>query len=702
MGKLLLEIGTEEIPSSYIRKAANDLRSIAAKKLVDAMLEPEERPGASIITFATPRRLAMLVEEVPEKQQKRTNKVNGPPQKAAFDNEGKPTKAGLGFAKKYGKQIGDLQIEDTPKGEYTYLEIEEGGENSADVLKKILPEIISAIAFPKTMRWGSGETRFTRPIRSVLALLGGETIKFSMEGLKSGNTTFGHRFASNGAVTIKTPDSYETSLKSASVIVDPEKRKAIIIKSLEEAGNKTGSSAVPDEELVETVCFLTENPVAVTGSFDNKYLDLPRELLITVMKHHQRYFAMENARGTLANSFVAFSNIDCADLSVVRKGYERVLEARLSDARFFFDEDQKHKLEHFAEKLSSVVYQKGLGTMADKTDRIKSIAAQIADAICPDEKSSVETAANLCKADLTTSMVYEFPELQGIMGREYAKAQGMDDEIAQAIDEHYKPRFSGDELPSGNVATAVALADKIDTICGTFALGHIPTGSEDPFSLRRHAIGIVRILLTDYGNNLTLYKLIGKGVSSLPNDVVKDVEKVYDNIDAFFKANITPFFNARITSDFQSRGLSFDVIDAIVEAYPDYYLPDALKRCEALAEMKKEDYCENLSISFKRAKNIVKEHFSTDIDESLLEEAVEKELMASLKKREENLAPLIESKDYERALKEIAEIRSAVDYFFDGVMVMADDNKLKENRLSILRRVVNLFEKVADFSKLVY
>jgi len=691
MGKLLLEIGTEEIPSAYIPAAYPKLIEIANEKLCDAMLVPGV--NAEIQVYGSPRRLLLVVDKILERQETRTNKVYGPPKKAAIDKDGKPTKAGLGFAKKYGRPFEEVKIEDTPKGDYLYLEIEEGGKDALEVLQNILPQIISEISFPKTMRWGSGEIRFTRPIRSILALLGSETIKFSIDGLKSGNTTFGHRFASNGAVTIKSPDSYEASLETAGVIADPEKRKAIIKKSLKEAGQKTGTSPVHDEELVETVCYLTENPVAVVGTFDEKYLDLPRELLITVMKHHQRYFAMENARGKLANSFVAFSNIDCADLSVVKKGYERVLEARLSDARFFFDEDRKHKLEHFAEKLGSVVYQKGLGTMADKTRRIKLIAAQVADVICPNEKSKVERAADFCKADLTTNMVYEFPELQGIMGREYAKAQGIDDETAQAIDQHYRPRFSGDELPSGNIATAVALADKMDTICGAFALGHIPTGSEDPFSLRRHANGVVRICLTEYGDKLSLDNLIHQGINSLPDDVAKDKNNLYMIVKGFFRG--------RIKSDFQSRGLSFDVIDAIL-ATRVTYLPDALKRCEALAEMKKEDYGENLSISFKRAANIVKEHFSTDVDESILDEAVEKELFSSLKKREEKVAPLMESKDFENALKEIAEIRSAVDNFFDGVMVMADDPKLKENRLSILRRVVNLFENVADFSKLVY
>ena len=411
------------------------------------------------------------------------------------------------------------------------------------------------------------------------------------------------------------------------------------------------------------------------------------------MKHHQRYFAMEKARGKLANSFVAVSNIDCPDISVVRKGYERVLEARLADARFFFDEDKKHPLSHFAQKLAGVVYQKGLGSVADKTERLKRIAGKIADEICGDKKQSVDKAASFCKADLTTSMVYEFPELQGIMGREYARIQGESDEVAKAIDEHYRPRFSGDDLPSGAVATAVALADKIETVCGHFALGLIPTGSEDPYSLRRHANGVVRICLNEYGEKLSIDNLINQGINSLPEKVVKDKNNLY--------MLIKDFFRGRIKSDFQSRSLSFDVIDAIL-ATGITYLPDALKKCEALAEMKKEDYCENLSISFKRAANIVKEHFTTDVDEKMLKEKVEKELLTSLKKREEKVSPLIESKDFDSALKEIAEIRTAVDNFFDGVMVMTDDQKLKENRLSLLRRVVNLFEKVADFSRLVY
>jgi glycyl-tRNA synthetase beta chain len=311
----------------------------------------------------------------------------------------------------------------------------------------------------------------------------------------------------------------------------------------------------------------------------------------------------------------------------------------------------------------------------------------------PDKLSEVEKAAELCKADLTTAMVYEFPELQGIMGREYAKAQGEDDEVAKAIDEHYRPKFSGDELPSGDVATAVALADKIETICGTFALGHIPSGSEDPFALRRHAIGVVRILLTDYGKKLSLDELISIGTEPLPDNVVNDRRKL--------KGDVYGFFKSRLQHDLLSRKLPYDVIEAVLVTSVEH-LPDALKRCEALAEMKKEDYCENLSISFKRASKIILGHTPTDLDESMLLEPAEKELLASLKKREKNIFPLLEAKDFEGALKEVAEIRTAVDNFFDGVMVIVDDEKVKANRLSLLQRVVNLFDELADFSKLVY
>ncbi|MEE8484242.1 MAG: glycine--tRNA ligase subunit beta, partial [Nitrospinota bacterium] len=610
--------------------------------------------------------------------------------------------AALGFAKKFGLSVGDLKTEDTPKGEYLYLTVEEGGGETAEILKNILPGIITDIPFPKAMRWGAGETRFARPIRSIVSIFGKTEITFAVEGLKSGVRAFGHRF--NGKpevaqeVVIDSPDNYEKIMEKAGVIVNPDKRIKMINKAFDAIETEYKIKVIRDSELVETVCYLTEKPVGIAGTFSENYLDLPRELLITVMKHHQKFFSSEKSDGTFSNLFIGIGNTDCKDLSVVRKGYERVLAARLADARFFFDEDRKRTLKDFAEKLSGIVYIKGLGTIADKTRRIAEIAVKTARTVCPEKTEQALKAANLCKADLATSMVYEFPELQGIMGREYAKHEGLGDGVALAIEQHYLPRFSGDDLPSSEVARCVALADKIETLTGCFALGIQPTGSEDPFSLRRHALGIIRILLASTpssNDGLSLTQLVESGLGVLPDNLKGEKEKA--------KSDLLNFFAGRIKSEFMGQGISYDVVDAVL-ATGFGNLPDTLNKCGALAEMKKHDYSENLSITFKRVAHIVKGQHRHDggMDEKLLSEKVETELYDSLLEREKNVAPLLEKKDYAGALKEIAEIRKEVDAFFDGVMVMVDDENLRNNRLGLLRRVTGLFSDLADFSKLVF
>ncbi len=693
--KLILEIGTEEIPSSYVPPAAGALAEITAKRFEAAGIS-----HGKISTLATPRRLVLFADDMPDTQEKRTKKVSGPPKKAAFDKDGKPTKAALGFAKKFGLSVGDLKTEDTPKGEYLYLTVEEGGGETVEILKKVLPEIITNIPFPKAMRWGAGETRFARPIRSIVSLFGKNEIVFTVEGLKSGVRAFGHRFSGKAEAIpeaiIDSPDNYEKIMEKAGVIVNPGRRIEMINKAFDAIETEHNVKVIRDPELVETVCYLTEKPVGVAGTFSENYLDLPRELLITVMKHHQKFFSSEKSDGSFSNTFVGISNTDCDDLSVVRKGYERVLAARLADARFFFDEDRKHTPEDFAKKLSGIVYIKGLGTIADKTRRIAEIAVKTAQTLCPEKTEQVEKAANLCKSDLATSMVYEFPELQGIMGREYAKHEGLEDGVAVAIEEHYLPRFSGDELPSSEVARCVALADKIETLTGCFALGIQATGSEDPFSLRRHALGIIRILLSSTpssNNGLSLTQLVESGLEVLPNNLKGDKKKV--------EIDLLNFFTGRIKSEFMGQGISYDVIDAVL-ATGFGNLPDTLNKCGALAEMKKHDYSQNLSITFKRAAHIVKGHHSDNVDGKLLLENVETGLYNSLLEREKNVAPLLEKKDYAGALKEIAEIRKEVDAFFDGVMVMVDDENLRNNRLGLLQRVTGLFSDLADFSKLVF
>jgi len=687
MAKLLLEIGSEEIPASYIPSAAEKLKEKAG-----ILLEKKFLPYKELRTFGSPRRLVLVADGIPPVQEKRTRKVSGPPAKVALDKDGHPTGAGLGFAKKFGKDFSEVQVESTPKGDYLYLLLEEGGGKTGRLLEKLLPSLIEEIPFPKTMRWGNGTTHFARPIRSIVALLDSEILKFRVGSVSSGNITFGHRFLSNGAITIDSPGAYEETLRNACAIVSPEQRKRVILEAFEKTEKENSVRIISDEELLEEVRYLTEYPVAVFGGFDENFLELPRELLITVFKHHQKFFAVEDADGKLANRFVAISNILTDSMPDIQKGFERVLSARLSDARFFFDEDRKHKLAEFAEKLGGIRYQKGLGTIADKTARVSEIAATIADTLCPDKKRRVALASALAKADLTTSMVYEFPELQGVMGREYALAEGISEPVARAIDEHYLPRFSGDALPSNDTAVCVALADKLETVCGFFALGKIPTGSEDPFSLRRHALGIVRILL---GNKkeIPLSGLISAGINQLPDEIVADCSNL--------KNEILSFFEGRIKAEFTALGMPYDVVDAVLAAGFEF-LPDTLQRCEALAEMKKENYSENLSITFKRAAHIVKGHDSAEIDERLLEDEVEKKLWNAVSECEKEVAPLLERNDYSAALIEIAKIRNDVDNFFDGVMVMADDARIRDNRLGLLRRVTKLFEKLADFSRLVF
>jgi len=625
-------------------------------------------------------------------------KLSGPPKKSAVAPDGSFTGVATGFAKKYGMEARELQLETTPKGEYFFLMVEETGRETAKIIEEILPQAILSLPYPKTMRWGDGEIRFARPIRSILALFGKATLQFSLGGLAAGNTTRGHRFLSKGLLTVASPEEYEAALAKAGVTVDPARRKQSILRQFDELDARLACRVIRDGELADEVCHLTENPVAVDGSFKESYLALPRELLIIVMKRHQRYFPVEDVGGKLTNRFVAFSNINCDDISAVRKGYERVLEARLSDARFFHDEDSKRPLAHFAQKLSGITYQKGLGTVADKVARVVNISCTLAPAICPTRETEVMAAAELCKADLSSQMVFEFPELQGIMGREYAKAQGIDSVVADAIDQHYRPRFSGDVLPETDVAVCVALADNIETIAGCFALEFIPTGSEDPFSLRRHALGIIRILLDKAP--LSLAAIIEAGIQCLPDHLKPDQTKL--------RHELMEFFHGRIKNEFEARrGISHDVVDAVLGAGRNerlFFLTNLFKLCDALRAMKAEPYAEALSITFRRAANIVKgQPASTELNEALLTAKVEKELYNAYLEVEKKVTPLKEAKNYMEVLKTIAGIRSAVDGFFDGVMVMDKDNpRLMDNRIALLRKVTSLFEDMADFSKLVF
>ncbi|MBI3793572.1 MAG: glycine--tRNA ligase subunit beta [Nitrospinae bacterium] len=714
--KLLFEILSEEIPAGYIQPAADALAEFVQKKFEAVGLKP-----TATASFATPRRIAVVVSGLPDKQEARTKKVSGPPKKSAVAPDGSFTPVAVGFAAKHGKKAEDLQSETTPKGEYLFLNIEEPGRETARVAEEILKEAITSLPFKKTMRWGNGDLRYARPLRSILALFGTETLNVTAGGLKSGNTTAGHRFMSEGVITVVSPDDYESSLEKAHVTADPKKRKALVEKQFDDMG-RDGIAPVRDDGLIDEVCNLTESPVAVVGSFKESYLDLPRELLVTVMKHHQRYFPAESPDGRITNKFVAFSNTACPDMTNVRKGYERVLTARLSDARFFFDEDRKHPLEHFQQKLAGVTYMKGLGSLADKVSRIRKISEGLArllkkeNTIDAQTVLDVETSADLCKFDLATQMVFEFPELQGIMGREYAKAKGVDGRLAEAIDQHYRPRFAGDALPGSAVASIVALADKIDAICACWAIDLIPTGSEDPYSLRRHALGIIRILLEN-GMPITIAELADTGNINLPDDLRPEgryktwsKEAIKGNFKAIKGKGMPNFFIERIKYEFKTRrNLDYDVIDAVLFADTDhYYLTDLLNICEALTEVKKLPYAQDLAITFRRAANITKgkeklADVNAVLNEKFFQENAEKDLYNAYLEKERVATPLKRKADYRGALKEIAEMRTYIDKFFDSVMVMdAGKPELMNNRIALLRTVTGLFGDMADFSKLVF
>ncbi|MGH7430001.1 MAG: glycine--tRNA ligase subunit beta, partial [Candidatus Methylomirabilaceae bacterium] len=487
---LLFEIGTEEIPSGYMAPALKDLEAEARR------LFQEQRVAFSgVRTFGTPRRLVLYVERLEETQSDRVREIIGPARSVAYDQEGRPTKAALGFARAQGIPVEKLQVKTLDRGDYVVASIEERGARLEELLPAILPRLVSSLSFPKFMRWGQGTTRFVRPIRWLLALYGGRVIPFDIDGVRSGNRTFGHRFLSRGQIRIRGFEDYVKRLEERHVIVDQARRRQLVVKLAQEAAAKVGGKPVLDDDLVESVTYLVEFPNVVCGGFQREYLSLPRDVIMTPMRKHQRYFPVVDKAGQLLPHFIAISNMQARDMEVIREGNERVLRARLKDADFFFKEDRKIPLADRVPKLGGIIFQERLGTMLDKVERLQQLVAYLCGRIAPELTDDAQRAAQLCKADLVTTMVKEFPNLQGTMGREYARLSGESPAVAHAIEEHYLPRFAGDRLPESLCGAIVGLADRIDSICGCFGIGLIPSGSEDPYALRRLGQGVVQLLL---------------------------------------------------------------------------------------------------------------------------------------------------------------------------------------------------------------
>ena len=686
MKELLLEIGTEEIPAGFIPQALMDLESLAKKELEASRIDFN-----GIKTLGTPRRLVLVIESVSEKQRDEETKKIGPSKQSAFDAKGNPTKAAIGFAKSQSVPVESLTMIQTEKGEYVCAVKKESGRVTSEILSTLLPKWILSIPFQKSMRWADVPIRFARPIHWILALFGGEVVSFEVGNIRSGNMTYGHRFMNPGPISVKDFQSYLQKTREASVIVDPVERKKRVEDEMIREGAKVSGRVLKDEELLNEVNFLVEYPVALCGTFDNKFLSLPREILIHSMKEHQRYFPVVDDHGILLPYFVCISNIHPKSREVVVKGNEKVLRARLSDAAFFFEDDLKISLEKRVEQLKKVVFQAKLGTSYEKVMRFKQLALWMTERIDPKLREAVERTSLLCKADLVTGMVGEFPKLQGIVGKEYARLTKERPEVAEAIYEHYLPGFAGDRLPSGPIGDIVSIADKMDTIVGCFGVGLVPTGTADPFGLRRQALGIIRIIL-EKKYSISLTGLIEESEKQLKGKMERPVEKV--------KEEVLDFFRVRYQNFLLDKEYPFDVTDAVLSISFDELL-DVQGRIDALKRAKEWKDFESIVIAFKRAMNILKgSPPQREINPSLFAESAEKNLYQSFLKAKERIDLHLNKRDYPSTLLEMTQMKKPIDEFFEGVMVMVEEEAIRNNRLALLDEIGKLFLGIADFSKL--
>lgn len=681
--ELFLEIGTEEIPAGFLPKAMADLEASIKKELDNARLT-----YGVVKTFATPRRLALAVTDIPATQPDAELTATGPSKQAAFGADGKPTKAAEGFARGQGVDVSALQIVSTEKGEYVGITKKETGRPTPDILAELLQRLVSGISFKKSMRWGNLDVRFARPVHWIVALFDGIVVPFSFGNIESGSVSRGHRFMANQSFPVRNFAHYLEECERHFVIPDPEKRKDIIRREIHRVAKAAGGQLLPDEELLEQVAYLVEYPSAVHGTFSAEFLKVPKEVLITSMRSHQRYFSIVDEAGKLLPGFITINNTLTEDPSVVVKGNERVLRARLSDARFFFEEDQKVKLASRVESLKSVVYQQKLGTSYEKMERFRTLAEGLAGQLNPAVKDQTARAAYLCKADLVSGMVGEFPEVQGIMGREYALLEGEDAAVAAAIAEHYLPTQAGGDLPASDIGAFVSIADKLDTICGCFGVGLIPTGTADPYALRRSAIGIINIII-DRGYALSVADLINRALDLLSAKLTRPRDEVFSDVTDFFRGRFVNLFSGRYPTD---------VVDAVVEISSDD-LNLALSRIMALAEFKNRPDFEQLAVAFKRVCNIVKEPVAEAVQEELFQEDAEKALFSAYQSVTDQVKTKTAACDFVGALTEIATLKSSVDTFFDQVMVMAEDPLIRTNRLALLQSVKLLFRDIADFGK---
>jgi glycyl-tRNA synthetase beta chain len=704
--ELLFEIGTEEIPAGMLPRAIAELKTILEKHLVaENLIE-----GTSVGTFGGPRRLAAWVRGIICKQADVEIEVTGPPKAVAYDNVGAPTRAAVSFAEKQGVPLHELHLVTTPKGESIAARVTKHGRTAHALLIEILPRVIHDLSWPKTMTWtGLKGARFIRPIRWLLALLDGKPLKFTFAGVAAGDTTAGHRFLGKARLRVANFADYEKKLRANGVIVRPEERREKISRELASHAKRSGHQVHQDASLLELVTYLNEYPSVIEGDFDPSFLELPDEILITVMRDHQKYFAVESrgpsklsASGELEPHFLAVINLARDTKGLVRAGHERVLRARFADARFFWESDQKCRLADILPKLQKVTYESRLGSYYDKVERVRAVARWFAEqwynlGNLQAHVADADRAAELAKCDLATEMVREFTELQGIVGGLYARAQGESEDVADAVYDHYRPVGLDDPIPRNLTGCAVALADKLDSIVGCFSVGVVPTGSSDPYALRRAALGIVKIVL-EKKVFVSLPLAIGAASRALLTHPPKKTLTPHQ------ETQVLEFLLERARFVFREKsGYAYDEVNAVLRAGSDD-LVDVEKRLRALKAIRKSKNFEPLAVSFKRIRRILeKANLPTEVrhvNKDLFEKDAERALYAAVRKAAGKVSEDKRAGRYQEALEEIAGLRKVVDQFFVDVMVMAEDEGVRNNRLALLAELLREFTTIADFSEL--
>jgi len=694
----ILEIGSEEIPAGYLEQAREDLYGVAEKIFAEKRLKYKK-----IHTYATPRRLVLYCEQMAEKQTDLIREIIGPPVNVAFDVTGQPMLAATGFAQSYGLRVEELARKKTNKGEYLCVRIHEEGEETAKILSEFFPQVIAGLSFPKAMVWEETKVRFARPIRNLLALYGSTVIKFTFAGIRSGKNSNALFPLSRKKITIPQANRYFTLLRNLYVLIDQKERQEVIRKLLQQIVKKTGGEVYLDDALLNEVTYLVEYPSAVLGKFPAKFLNLPREVLITCLIRKGKFFPVVDKNGELLPHFIGIRNGISEHQDIVQEGYERVIMARLNDAEFFFNQDRKTSLESKVSELKKIIFQEPLGTIYDKVVRVDKLAEYVYSQIPESEKislSEVKRVVLLAKADMVTDMVKEYPELEGVMGRIYALANGEKEIVAYGIEQHHWPLSSDGKIPETAESALVSLADKLDTIVSDFVLGLIPTGSTDPYGLRRQAGGILRILKENNWST-SLDDLIERAWTFLPIEMQKNCDK------STILNNLLSFFRSRLETLLSEKNITYDEINAVlVVGFAD--IPATFSRAEALDKIRQVPDCEPLVIAYKRAANILKQAEKLGhsikglkVNEKLLEETAEKELWQKFVQICEEGKLLLENKKYYEFLQLMVSLRPVIDSFFEQVLVMCENEELQLNRLVLLNEIVKLFLNIADFSCLV-